>query len=337
MSLDLLRILLQFQCRRPDLFPLDSLPWLVPAAPQYCNSCESGTASLSISNLLVFSSDAKPAKPVTLPPGRARLATRPSSTGFVEVVLITMGMVVVASFAANGVGPPEVTIRSTLRRTKSAASPAKRSFLCSANRYSMVIFFPSIHPSLRSSCRKTSKSTGATGSSAIIQETYAGDFRWLLPVGSDSKKTRTNVATKIDDQPALFIAPLVREKYLSLELGKLRKVIFRNRRRKIRICSRNKRLKKFFSPPPPPPPIRPKIELNDATDKSHGIESSGKSNCCQRLERMGLCLRLIQDSRLITGSFLSAKRDPLVHTRICSGRCRRSSRRYLHHKRFGSA
>ena len=65
-----------------------------------------GTASLSISSLLVFSSGAKLESPVTLPPGRARLATKPAATGSAELV-ITMGMVVVALFAANGVGPPE--------------------------------------------------------------------------------------------------------------------------------------------------------------------------------------------------------------------------------------
>ena len=44
-----------------------------------------GTASLSISSLLVFSSVPKFEKPVTLPPGRARLATRPAPTGSASV------------------------------------------------------------------------------------------------------------------------------------------------------------------------------------------------------------------------------------------------------------
>ena len=70
-----------------------------------------------------------------------------------------MGMVVVASFAANAGGSPVVTIKSTLRRTKSAASSGNRSRFCSANRYSMVIFFPSTHPSLLNSCRKVSTRT----------------------------------------------------------------------------------------------------------------------------------------------------------------------------------
>ena len=64
-----------------------------------------GTASLSISSLLVFSSGDKLESPVTLPPGRARLATKPAPTGSAAVV-ITMGMVVVALFAANAGAVP---------------------------------------------------------------------------------------------------------------------------------------------------------------------------------------------------------------------------------------
>src|SRR5262245_33832161 len=70
-----------------------------------------------------------------------------------------MGMVVVAFFAANVCGVPETTIRSTFKRTRSAASSGTRSGFCSANRYSMVMFFPSIHPSLSSSCRNASRRT----------------------------------------------------------------------------------------------------------------------------------------------------------------------------------
>ena len=129
-----------------------------PAARRSPTRASLGTASLSISSLLLFSSVDKLESPVTLPPGRARLATRPAPTGS-AVFVITMGMVVVAPFAANAVGPPVTTIRSTFRRTRSAASSGRRSCFCSANRYSMVIFFPSIHPSLLSSCRNASTST----------------------------------------------------------------------------------------------------------------------------------------------------------------------------------
>ena len=64
-----------------------------------------GTASLSISSLLVFSSVAKLESPVTLPPGRARLATKPAPTGSAAFA-ITMGMVVVAFLAANAAARP---------------------------------------------------------------------------------------------------------------------------------------------------------------------------------------------------------------------------------------
>jgi len=50
----------------------------------------------------------------------------------------------------------------------------------------MMMFFPSIHPSLLSSCRNASRSTALPESSANVQETYAGDFPCLLRVGSET-------------------------------------------------------------------------------------------------------------------------------------------------------
>ena len=65
--------------------------------------------------------------PVRLPPGRARLATRPSLTGS-SATTKTMGIVVVAALAANAAGgPPVVAITATRRRTNSAASSGSRS------------------------------------------------------------------------------------------------------------------------------------------------------------------------------------------------------------------
>ena len=56
-----------------------------------------------------------------MPPGRAKLATKPSKTGS-PPTLKTIGIVEVAFFAAcAGAGPPVVTITSTLRRTRSDA------------------------------------------------------------------------------------------------------------------------------------------------------------------------------------------------------------------------
>ena len=43
---------------------------------------------------------------MTLPPGRARLATKPAPTGS-DTFVITMGMVLVAPFAANASRSPK--------------------------------------------------------------------------------------------------------------------------------------------------------------------------------------------------------------------------------------
>src|SRR5438094_329825 len=81
------------------------------------------------------------ANPVAFPPGRARLATRPSLTGSVMIGM-TIGIAVVACLAATAAWLL-ATMTSTLRRTKSAARPGRRSSLPSAHRYSMLTFRPS--------------------------------------------------------------------------------------------------------------------------------------------------------------------------------------------------
>ena len=77
--------------------------------------------------------------PVTLPPGRARLATSPSPTG--SATPKTIGIVAVAAFAATRRNVTRVaTITATRRRTRSAASAGSRSFWFSAQRYSIATF-----------------------------------------------------------------------------------------------------------------------------------------------------------------------------------------------------
>jgi len=76
---------------------------------------------------LGISSPTRKLIPVRLPPGRAKLATKPAGTGSVPAVK-TIGIVEVAPFAANAAaGPPLAVIRSTLRLTNSAAKPGNRS------------------------------------------------------------------------------------------------------------------------------------------------------------------------------------------------------------------
>jgi hypothetical protein len=60
-------------------------------------------------------------RPVTLPPGRDKLATKPLPSGS-NPKTKTIGMTDVACLAAAAASPP-VTMTSTLRRTNSAAIP----------------------------------------------------------------------------------------------------------------------------------------------------------------------------------------------------------------------
>ena len=65
--------------------------------------------------------------PVTLPPGRARVATTPAPTGSPRAGK-TIGIVELALFAARTErGLPPATIKSTLRPTRSVASAGSRS------------------------------------------------------------------------------------------------------------------------------------------------------------------------------------------------------------------
>ena len=135
-----------------------------------------GTASLSISSLLLFSSVAKVESPVTLPPGRARLATRPAPTGS-PAIAITMGIVVVARLAANAGGVVRHD-QINLRRTSPPQAQAGPFALSKPVLDGNVL---SLDPSkLAQLLPERIHENRATGSSASIQETYAEDFPRLL-------------------------------------------------------------------------------------------------------------------------------------------------------------
>jgi hypothetical protein len=78
---------------------------------------------------------------VTLPPGRARVATMPVRTES-PAAAKAIGMAEVACLAARIDGVPYVTMISTLRRTNSATISAG-SLRPSAQRYSIAIVRPS--------------------------------------------------------------------------------------------------------------------------------------------------------------------------------------------------
>src|SRR5215831_2531858 len=82
--------------------------------------------------------------------GRDKLATRPPPMGSVASTN-TIGTTDVACFN-RGTALPPVTMRSTLRRTNSAAISAKRSRRPSPQRYSIATVRPSLQPRVRSRC-----------------------------------------------------------------------------------------------------------------------------------------------------------------------------------------
>src|SRR5262249_5359116 len=86
-----------------------------------------GTSSRRSFSRFAVNSALKKLMPVGWPPGRARLATRPSLAGSSGTPK-TRGIVAVAALAANAaVGLPAVTITATCRRTNSAARADSRS------------------------------------------------------------------------------------------------------------------------------------------------------------------------------------------------------------------
>ena len=119
-------------------------------------TCESaGTTSRRSWSRLPSRSGAIELNPVRLPPGRARLGTRPVPTGS-PTATMTSGTTVVAFFTASDAGVPAVTITSTLSAIRSRTSPGNLSYLPSAQRNSMLILRPSSYPSSRKPARNAS-------------------------------------------------------------------------------------------------------------------------------------------------------------------------------------
>src|SRR4029078_8723451 len=130
-----------------------------------CSLCTGSGSWTRIANRLARGSDSRAIStafvampvcrttPVTLPPGRRRLATNPCSTGD-EAVAKTIGISEVAFLHASI--PPELAVRITagLSATRSIARPGSLSSLFSAHRASIRRLRPSAYPSRFSSDRK---------------------------------------------------------------------------------------------------------------------------------------------------------------------------------------
>ena len=167
-----------------------------------------GAISLSSSSRFPVSSGFIWDSPVILPPGRAKLATIPVATGS-PAAAITIGIPLAAFFAARVSLVTAVTIMSTLSRTRSAMSPGRRSFLPSANRYSMAIFFPSTHPSSRSPRRKawcqSAVSAGEKGERSPIREIFAAC--WARVASGHATESLSQQRTLMKSRPSSVALP----------------------------------------------------------------------------------------------------------------------------------
>ena len=114
----------------------------LPALAKIANRRRAGTTSRKSSSRLPARSVCWNDRPVTLPPGRARLTTKPVPTGSPPAK--TIGMTDVACFAARTLTVPPETITSTFCRTNSATISAARSLRPSAHRTLIAAARPSI-------------------------------------------------------------------------------------------------------------------------------------------------------------------------------------------------
>src|SRR5262245_15995028 len=150
------------------------------------SSCSKLSRFCSISGSLVLMKE-----PVAFPPGRFKLATKPSLTG--SPATNTIGIIEVACFAATAdASPPVATSTFTRRCTNSAASAGSRPYSPRAQRYSMVTFWPSKKPAsprpLRNACNTGPVSSGEralinpiTGLAACCARTENGHATAVQP------------------------------------------------------------------------------------------------------------------------------------------------------------
>ena len=114
-------------------------------------------------------------KPVVLPPGRARLATKPLPTGS-SVIENTIGTVRVACCKAATVEPVEARMTSGVNATSSFADLRRSS---APQRVSIRMFRPSVQPSCCNPCRNAARRAGPSGLS------------WLMLMSTPMRRTRS--------------------------------------------------------------------------------------------------------------------------------------------------
>src|SRR5258705_7748745 len=95
-------------------------------------------------------------KPVALPPGRAKLSTKPAPTGS-GVCVNTIGTVRVACCSDGTTAPPPARMTSGASAANSAAYLRMSLALPAAQRYSIRTLRPSVQPNCCSACKNTAR------------------------------------------------------------------------------------------------------------------------------------------------------------------------------------
>ena len=132
-----------------------------------------GMSSRSSSTRLSAKVVVRKLTPVTLPPGRARLATRANLTGS-SPVMNAMGIVDVAALAAIVAGAPVDAITATCRLTRSAANRGNRSSSPSAHSNSIVTFRPTSRPVSFTPSRKAAIRLAYPAGDALLRNPITG-------------------------------------------------------------------------------------------------------------------------------------------------------------------
>src|SRR6516162_2818975 len=189
-----------------------------------------GTTSRNGASRLPARSAAWKASPVTLPPGRARLATKPMPTGS-STSAKTMGTADDACFAASAAFPP-VTMTCTLSRANSAASSAERSARPSAQGYWIATVRP-VGPAKFVQPLHESRSPRRPGGGASRPQIADGrEFRRLLRARRE--RPRCHAAEQRDElAPPHGAYPKAKDHGLSIAGLAGRGGVHRNKKRRL--------------------------------------------------------------------------------------------------------
>src|SRR5215813_4141567 len=135
-----------------------------------------GASSLSNSSHLPGIVDSILVNPVTLPPGRGKLATKPLRTGSVTTAN-TIGMVRVCRSRAAVVGVLCERMRSGCSATSSSACRGNDVPSDGVQRMSMRTLWPSIHPSFPNSSRNDATNAWRSRSFSVRSEEHTSELQ----------------------------------------------------------------------------------------------------------------------------------------------------------------